>query len=144
MDILLTRAANRYVDRVIVAGREVVKGGRVVGVDVDEVERELLAQARSAKAYMDSVQPVLARSQATLAGFYGSGGHRRRPEAPMSTLLLRHCDRLYTCDDARTVLRDAWLLVRDGRIAALGPEPAPEMTADETLSWPGAWSRRAW
>ncbi len=76
MDILLTRAANRYVDRVIVAGREVVKGGRVVGVDVDEVERELLAQARSAKAYMDSVQPVLARSQATLAGFYGSGGHR--------------------------------------------------------------------
>ena len=76
MDILLTRAANRYVDRVIVAGREVVSGGRVVGVDVDEVERELLAQARAAKGYMDRVTPVLARSQATLAEFYGSGGHR--------------------------------------------------------------------
>jgi 8-oxoguanine deaminase len=55
----------------------------------------------------------------------------------MSTLLLRHCDWLYTCDDARTVLRDAWLLVRDGRIAALGVEPAPAITADETLSMAG-------
>ncbi len=43
----------------------------------------------------------------------------------MSTLLLRHCDRLYTCDDARTVLRDAWLLVRDGRSPRSGPSPRP-------------------
>jgi hypothetical protein len=73
---MLTRAANRYVDRVIVAGREVVCGGRPVGVDIDEIERELLSQARAAKRDMASLQPVLARWQATLQLFYRAGGHR--------------------------------------------------------------------
>jgi cytosine/adenosine deaminase-related metal-dependent hydrolase len=76
MDVLLTRASNRYVDRVIVAGREVVRGGRPVGVDVDEIERELLAQARASSEHLRSIEPVLARSQATLERFYRSGGHR--------------------------------------------------------------------
>jgi cytosine/adenosine deaminase-related metal-dependent hydrolase len=52
----------------------------------------------------------------------------------MGTLLLRHCDWIYTCDDARTVIRDGWVLVRDGNIEALGPEPAPRMEVDETIS----------
>jgi cytosine/adenosine deaminase-related metal-dependent hydrolase len=79
LDVLLTRAGNRHVDRVIVAGREVVRDGRPVGVDVDEIEREVLAQARAAKGFVDDIQPVLARSQATLERFYRGGGHRSVP-----------------------------------------------------------------
>jgi cytosine/adenosine deaminase-related metal-dependent hydrolase len=76
LDLILTRACNRYVDTVVVAGREVVRGGKVLGVDVDEVEREILAQARSAKAQLQKIRPVLQRSQSTLAKFYASGGHK--------------------------------------------------------------------
>jgi cytosine/adenosine deaminase-related metal-dependent hydrolase len=55
----------------------------------------------------------------------------------MPTLLLRHCDWIYTCDDARTIIRDGYVLIRDGRIATLGPEPAPDMAVDETISMAG-------
>lgn len=52
----------------------------------------------------------------------------------MSRLLLRHADAIHRCDDARTVIRDGWILIEDGRIAALGAEPAPPMQADEEIS----------
>src|SRR5581483_10785174 len=51
----------------------------------------------------------------------------------MPRLLLRHAELLHTCDDSRRTFRDAWLLVEDGRIAALGPEPAPDIAADEEI-----------
>lgn len=76
LEILLTRARNRYVDTLIVAGREVVRGGRVLGVDVDAIEREVLAQARKAGDQMRQIRPVLQRSQKTLKAFYATGGHR--------------------------------------------------------------------
>jgi cytosine/adenosine deaminase-related metal-dependent hydrolase len=56
----------------------------------------------------------------------------------MPRLLLRHADALYTCDDARRVIRDGYVLIEDGRIAALGAEPAPAIAADEEISAAGS------
>jgi len=55
----------------------------------------------------------------------------------MSRILLRHADALYSCDDARRVLRDAYLLIEGARIAAVGAEPAPAIDADEEISLSG-------
>ena len=77
LDILLTRACNRYVDRVYVAGREIVRDGKVLGIDLAAAEQELLAQARAGRPHMEKIRPVLARSQATLDTFFRSGGHKR-------------------------------------------------------------------
>jgi cytosine/adenosine deaminase-related metal-dependent hydrolase len=78
LDIVLTRAANRFVDRVYVAGREIVRDGAVLGIDMDTVEKEVLAQAQAGRSYMETIRPVLQRSQATLENFLRSGGHRLR------------------------------------------------------------------
>ncbi len=76
LDIVLTRAANRFVERVYVAGREIVRDRKVTGIDLDAVEQQLLAQARSQRQSVQALRPVLERSQATIAAFYGSGAHR--------------------------------------------------------------------
>jgi cytosine/adenosine deaminase-related metal-dependent hydrolase len=55
----------------------------------------------------------------------------------MSRLLLRHADVIYTCDDTRQSIRDGYVLVEDGRIAAVGPEPAPSVAVDEEISVAG-------
>jgi cytosine/adenosine deaminase-related metal-dependent hydrolase len=78
-DVLLTRASNRFVDRVYVAGREIVRDGKVLGIDLDAAEAELLARARKERPYMDAIRPVLKRSQATLESFLRNGRHRAGP-----------------------------------------------------------------
>lgn len=55
----------------------------------------------------------------------------------MPRLLLRHADWIYTCDDAQRVIRDGYVLVDGTRIAAVGPEPAPALAADEEISASG-------
>ncbi len=55
----------------------------------------------------------------------------------MPRFLLRHADVIHTCDDARQVIRDGYVLVQDGHIAAVGPEPAPSVTVDEEISVAG-------
>jgi cytosine/adenosine deaminase-related metal-dependent hydrolase len=76
-DVLLTRANNRHIRHVFVAGRQIVRDGRVLGIDMEEVEREVLAQARAAGARMRELKPVMDRSIATLDNFYRSGEHAR-------------------------------------------------------------------
>jgi cytosine/adenosine deaminase-related metal-dependent hydrolase len=76
LDILLTRACNRFVSRVYVAGSEIVRDGKVLGIDYDAVEQEVFARARAGQQYLDTIRPVLRRSQATLDEFYRSGSHR--------------------------------------------------------------------
>ena len=49
----------------------------------------------------------------------------------MSTLLLRNISQLITCDDARTVHRQADLYCEDGFIRAIGPNLQVE--ADEVI-----------
>lgn len=56
----------------------------------------------------------------------------------MPRLLLRHADAIHVCDDARRVIRDGYILVEDGRIAAVGSEPAPPVAADEEISLAGS------
>lgn len=77
LDLVLTRACARHVRHVYVAGREIVRDGRVLGVDLPAIEREVIAQGRAAGEGMRRLKPVLERSQAVLRDFYQSGGHRR-------------------------------------------------------------------
>lgn len=55
----------------------------------------------------------------------------------MPSLLLRHADVVYTCDDARRAIRDGYVHVHDGRVAAVGHEPAPSLAVDEEVSLAG-------
>jgi len=55
----------------------------------------------------------------------------------MPSLLLRHADLVHTCNDRRQTIRDAYVLVENGRIAAVGAEPAPPMVVDEEISVAG-------
>ena len=69
------RATARHVKSLYVAGREIVRDGRVLGVDLPAIEREVIAQARRHAERMRGLKPVLERSQATLKRFYVGGGH---------------------------------------------------------------------
>jgi cytosine/adenosine deaminase-related metal-dependent hydrolase len=78
LDMVLTRASNRFVDRVYVAGREIVRKGEVLGINLDEVEKEVVMQAQAGRKYVQTIRPMLQRSQATLDAFFRSGAHRTR------------------------------------------------------------------
>jgi cytosine/adenosine deaminase-related metal-dependent hydrolase len=77
LDIVLTRATARHVKTLHVAGREIVRDGRVLGVDLPAIEREVILQTRAYAEKMRGLKPILERSQATLRRFYQNGGHRR-------------------------------------------------------------------
>ena len=51
----------------------------------------------------------------------------------MATLLIHNAHTIATQDDARTELRNASILVRDGLIAAIGPADALAQTADTVI-----------
>lgn len=55
----------------------------------------------------------------------------------MSTLLLEHIDTLATFDEQRTRLKDAWILVRDEKIVALGTHAVEPPLADRRLDLSG-------
>ena len=48
VDVILTRATARHVRRLVVAGREVVSDGALVGLDLPAMEEELMDRARGA------------------------------------------------------------------------------------------------
>ncbi len=75
LDVLLTRSTRNHVRDVFVNGRAIVQAGRPQGIDLDGMEKELLAQAHAQGASMRALRPVMERSQSTLAEFYRSGGH---------------------------------------------------------------------
>ncbi|MEG6510054.1 amidohydrolase family protein [Methyloligella sp. 2.7D] len=77
-DVVLTRACNRYVRDLFVAGKQVVAEGRLVNVDFEAVEDEIFAASKAQGERMRALQPVLRRHQQTLARFYQAGNHRRR------------------------------------------------------------------
>lgn len=56
----------------------------------------------------------------------------------MSRLLLRHADAIHVCDDARTVIRDGYVLIHDQKIESVGAEPAPSVAADQEISLAGS------
>ncbi len=51
----------------------------------------------------------------------------------MTTLLLEHIDTLATFDDQRTRLNNAWILVRDRKIEALGTHAVTPPDADRRM-----------
>ena len=78
MEIAMTRASRRHVTDVFVAGRQVVADGRLLGVDLDAAEAELLGMARVAIASSDRSRPLLERHLEVVRNHYGSGGHFAR------------------------------------------------------------------
>jgi len=74
-EVLHARARASDVRSLIVAGREIVADGRVRGIDLDSVERELGAQLRTHAEGMAQFRPLLLRYQAALERFYRGGGH---------------------------------------------------------------------
>ncbi|MET4480146.1 amidohydrolase family protein [Bradyrhizobium sp. F1.13.3] len=77
LEVVLTRASSRHVKSLYVAGREIVRDGKVTGVDLPAIEREVIAQTRRGAERARALKPVLERSQATLEEFYRAGGHTR-------------------------------------------------------------------
>jgi cytosine/adenosine deaminase-related metal-dependent hydrolase len=75
LDVLLTRSTRNHVRDLFVDGRQILQDGRPQGIDLDSMERELLARAHAQGASMRALRPVMERSQATLGEFYRSGGH---------------------------------------------------------------------
>jgi cytosine/adenosine deaminase-related metal-dependent hydrolase len=75
LEVVLTRASARQVKSLYVAGREIVRDGKVTGVDLPAIEREVIAQARASSARIRALKPVTERSQAVLSKFYAAGGH---------------------------------------------------------------------
>lgn len=70
LDVMLTRATTRHVKNVYVAGREIVRDGRVLGVDLEALEHAVVKNARAQGGHMRALKPVLERSQETLRAFY--------------------------------------------------------------------------
>ena len=55
----------------------------------------------------------------------------------MSTILLEHIDTLATFDEQRRLLHNAWVLVRDSQIEAVGVQGQQPETADQRLDMSG-------
>ena len=75
LELLLTRATADHVKDLVVAGRVVVRDGRLTGVDLGAVERELHAQARAAAPASRARRELFERHKGVLGEYYGSGGH---------------------------------------------------------------------
>lgn len=76
-DVLIVRASSRYVADLWVAGRQIVREGRLTGLDFESLQREVMKDARSQADRMRAMQPLLRRHQSTLRGFYDAGLHKR-------------------------------------------------------------------
>jgi cytosine/adenosine deaminase-related metal-dependent hydrolase len=75
-DLVLARAAKRYVHSLIVDGVEIMRDGKVHGIDQAAVEGEVISQAMSvAKVYAEG-RPLVERLQATLRQCYLEGLHQ--------------------------------------------------------------------
>lgn len=78
LEIALARASRRHVCDVFVAGKQVVADGRLLGVDLEAAEAELLGMARVAVASSDRSRSLLERHLDVVRNHYKSGGHFAR------------------------------------------------------------------
>jgi cytosine/adenosine deaminase-related metal-dependent hydrolase len=70
-----TRARKEHVESVYAAGRQIVRKGRVLGVDEDELQRDLARQLAQVAPDVVELRPLLHRFQKGLESFYTAGGH---------------------------------------------------------------------
>ncbi|HEY3077509.1 MAG TPA: amidohydrolase family protein [Burkholderiales bacterium] len=75
LPLLLARATSRQVRSLYVAGRSVVSGGRLQGIDLAAAENELLAQLKRGAADFNDWQRTVLRMRAALTRFYATGMH---------------------------------------------------------------------
>ena len=75
-DLVLGRATQRHIKSVVAQGREIVRDGQPTGVDLDELNAELIAQAARGMGERAAVFPLLRRLQDALRDYYRSGKHR--------------------------------------------------------------------
>ena len=69
-DLILARANHSHIRSVIAGGREIVKDGRILGLDLPAIEAALIAQARAGMAASDAFLPTLERYQGAVHRFY--------------------------------------------------------------------------
>jgi cytosine/adenosine deaminase-related metal-dependent hydrolase len=72
---VLERASKAHVDRVIVAGREVVAQGRCTGIDARAMEQVMFAAGRTEMLHNPPDELRIARMQAAVTAFYAAGCH---------------------------------------------------------------------
>jgi cytosine/adenosine deaminase-related metal-dependent hydrolase len=77
IDVVLARATGRHVASLVVAGREIVRQGRVLGVDLPALETTLIEQTMAAAADYRAARPLVEILQETLRGCYRDGLHRQ-------------------------------------------------------------------
>jgi cytosine/adenosine deaminase-related metal-dependent hydrolase len=70
-----TRARSGHIASVFAAGKEIVRDGKVLGIDEDTLRQELSRQLESAAADIVALKPLLDRYQEGLARFYRAGDH---------------------------------------------------------------------
>jgi cytosine/adenosine deaminase-related metal-dependent hydrolase len=71
-----SRARQDHIDSVYCAGRAIVRDGKVLGVDLPAIEKELAGQLAAAAPDLVRLRPLLRSFQQGLARFYAAGGHR--------------------------------------------------------------------
>ena len=71
IDFLFARASAAHIDALYVGGREVVAGGRLTGVDLEDVEQRLRAQYRERMPARAGFLAAWASIPEAVAGFYG-------------------------------------------------------------------------
>jgi cytosine/adenosine deaminase-related metal-dependent hydrolase len=69
-----TRACTRHIAAVYAGGREIVRNGRVLGIDEASLQRSLSDQLAGVSEQIAALQPLLARFQRGLARFYACCG----------------------------------------------------------------------
>ena len=72
LDLLLARARQQHVKSLFVAGREVVRGGSVTGVDLPAMENELLSALRAAFGSTADVRAAMPELKAALQSHYSA------------------------------------------------------------------------
>lgn len=77
LDVVLARATSRHVASLTVAGREIVRDGRVLGIDQPALEATLAEQTLAAAADYRAAAPLVETLQETLRGCYRDGLHRQ-------------------------------------------------------------------
>ena len=78
LEVSMTRANRSHMTDLYVAGRQVVADGRLLGVDIDAAETELLGMARAAIASSGPSNSLLQRHLNAVWDHYRSGGHLAR------------------------------------------------------------------
>ena len=75
LPLLVARASSRHIRSLYVAGREVVSAGQLTGVDLPELERQMLQQLHQGIGEFNEWQRTVLRMRASLTRFYASGMH---------------------------------------------------------------------